>query len=74
MDVCLAAPPPVWIDEVEQFKRTTEQKLQGIRCPDHRRPPRLRFEGSSLHDITINLSGCCQKLMTMANLAIIQPR
>jgi hypothetical protein len=62
------------MDEVEQFKRATEQKLHGIRCPDHRQPPRLRFEGSSLHDININLSGCCRKLMTMANEAIIQPR
>ena len=74
MDVCLAVPPPVRIDDVEQFKRATEQKLRGIRCPHHRQPPRLRFEGSSLHDININLSGCCQKLMTMANSAIIQPR
>ena len=58
---------------MEQFKRATEQKLHGISCPDHRQPPRLRFEGSSLRDITVNLSGCCQKLMMLANSAIIQP-
>jgi len=62
------------MDEVEQFKQATERKLRGIRCPDHRQAPRLRFDGSSLRDISINLSGCCQKLMTLANSAIIQPR
>lgn len=62
------------MDSVEQFKHATEQKLDGVRCPDHQKPPRLRFDGSSLHDITINISGCCQKLMTLANTAITQPR
>ena len=58
------------MDSVEQFKRATERKLDGLRCPDHRQPPRLRINGSSLRDITINLRGCCQKLMTLANSAI----
>ncbi|HTP86551.1 MAG TPA: hypothetical protein VMJ34_06380 [Bryobacteraceae bacterium] len=59
---------------LDDFKRATERKLDGVRCPDHQKPPRLRFEGSSLRDITINLSGCCQKVMTLANVAIAQPR
>jgi hypothetical protein len=62
------------VDSVEQFKQATERKLDGVRCPDHQKPPRLRFDGSSLRDITINLSGCCRKLMTLANTAITQPR
>jgi hypothetical protein len=62
------------VDSVEQFKQATERKLNGVRCPDHQKPPRLRFDGSSLRDITINLSGCCQKLMSLANVAIAQPR
>ncbi|MGD0620232.1 MAG: hypothetical protein ABSB67_21540 [Bryobacteraceae bacterium] len=51
------------MDSVDQFKQATERKL-----------PRLRFDGSSLRDITINISGCCQKLMSLANIAIAQPR
>ncbi len=62
------------MNSVEQFKQATERKLHDVRCPDHQKAPRLRFDGSSLRDITINLSGCCQKLMSLANVAIAQPR
>ena len=52
---------------VERFKRATHEKLRGVRCPQHHQPPRLRFRGSSLREITISLSGCCPKLMALAN-------
>jgi hypothetical protein len=58
---------------VERFKRATEEKLRGVRCPDHHQPPRLRFHGTSLHDITLSLSGCCSKLMEIANARIGSP-
>lgn len=57
---------------VEQFKEFTERKLRDVRCPDHRRPPRVKFSGSSLRDVTIQMSGCCQKLLELANRAIAQ--
>lgn len=55
---------------VERFKQATEEKLRDVRCPEHRQPPRLRFQGTSLRDISISLSGCCQKVMDLANLRI----
>jgi hypothetical protein len=55
---------------VERFKQATEEKLRDVRCPEHRQAPRLRFQGSSLRDISISLSGCCQKVMDLANLRI----
>jgi hypothetical protein len=58
---------------VERFKRATEDKLRDVRCPEHNQPPRLRFHGTSLHDITISLSGCCSKLMEIANARIGSP-
>lgn len=58
---------------VERFKQATEEKLRDIRCPEHRQPPRLRFHGSSLHDITISLSGCCYRVMEIANARISSP-
>ena len=58
---------------VERFKRATEEKLRGVRCPDHHQSPRLRFHGTSLHDITLSLSGCCSKLMEIANARIGSP-
>jgi hypothetical protein len=58
---------------VEQFKQSTKNKLRGVRCPDHHQPPRLHFQGDSLSDITISMSGCCEKLMELANARISSP-
>jgi len=55
---------------VEQFKQTTRDKLHGVRCPEHHQPPRLHFHGDSLREITITLSGCCARLMELANARI----
>ncbi|MBZ5635845.1 MAG: hypothetical protein LAO55_22165 [Acidobacteriia bacterium] len=59
--------PRVSIDE---FKQNTARKLEAVRCPDHRQPPRLKFNGSTLRDVTIQMSGCCSKLLDLANKAI----
>jgi hypothetical protein len=55
---------------VEQFKQSTKDKLRGVRCPDHHQPPRLHFQGATLREMTISLSGCCEKLMELANARI----
>ncbi len=57
-------------DAVLEFKRNTGRKLHGLRCPDHGQAPRLQFRGATLRDITIHMSGCCGKLIEMANKAI----
>jgi hypothetical protein len=58
---------------VERFKQTTQDKLRDVRCPEHHQPPRVRFNGTSLRDITISLSGCCSKVMDLANARISSP-
>jgi hypothetical protein len=55
---------------VEEFKARTLEKLRAVRCPVHRQVPRLRFEGSSLRDIRITVSACCECLSAAANKAI----
>lgn len=55
---------------VEEFKAQTEQKVRDVRCPEHRQAPQLRFHGSSLKDISIQMSGCCEKLIAIANQKI----
>jgi len=57
-------------EELDSFKRTTQSKVCGLRCPTHGRTPDVRFSGASLRDVTIRMSGCCEKLMTLANAAI----
>jgi hypothetical protein len=58
---------------VERFKQATEEKLRDVRCPDHHQAPRIRFQGNSLRDISVSLSGCCEKLMDIANARIGSP-
>lgn len=58
--------------EIQEFKRFTREKLRGVRCPRHRQPPRLRFSGRSLSEITISMTGCCNELMQIANARIAQ--
>ncbi len=55
---------------MEQFKKATLEKLRDVRCPEHYQGPRVRFQGTSLLDITVSLSGCCPKVMEIANARI----
>lgn len=55
---------------VEEFKKFTSRKVEDLRCPQHRQPPRLTFRGSTLRDVTIQMSGCCSQLLDLANKAI----
>jgi hypothetical protein len=57
-------------ERVEAFKTATCDKLRSVRCPVHRQAPRIRFEGTCLRDISVNLSGCCDRLLELANRAI----
>ena len=55
---------------VEEFKARTLRKLEDVRCPDHKQPPRLRFQGSTLRDVEIQMTACCEKLAALANQKI----
>jgi hypothetical protein len=55
---------------VEEFKTRTLEKLRAVRCPVHRQSPRLRFEGSTLREMRICMSACCDRLSAIANKAI----
>jgi hypothetical protein len=66
--VLVSAPDPV-----QEFRERTERKIRDLRCPDHRQPPRLKFKGATLRDVTIQMSACCNKLIDLANRAITEP-
>jgi hypothetical protein len=57
-------------ERVEAFKSATCAKLNGVRCPVHNQPPRVRFLGKELREMVVNLSACCDRLITIANRAI----
>jgi hypothetical protein len=60
-------------DRVQEFKQRTERKLRDVICPDHRQAPRIKFQGATLREVTIQMSGCCAKLIELANRAIAEP-
>jgi hypothetical protein len=59
----------------ETFAQGACDLLRGVRCPEHHQAPRLHFHGVSLDEITISLSGCCARLMELANaqIALAEP-
>lgn len=63
---------PIRISErlVGEFKERTIAKVRDLRCPIHGRPPRLAFRGSTLRDVSIRMSACCDTLMAIANQKI----
>jgi hypothetical protein len=58
------------LEQVEDFRERTACKVRDLRCPVHGQPPRLRFQGATLRDITIQMSGCCDTLLGLANQKI----
>ena len=56
--------------QVQDFQERTAGKIRGLLCPIHGQPPRLRFEGSNLRDMNIQMSACCEELMELANRRI----
>jgi hypothetical protein len=57
---------------VDEFKERTASKVRDLRCPDHHQPPRLKFQGSSLKNINIQMTACCAKLIDLANRRIAE--
>jgi hypothetical protein len=57
---------------VDEFKERTASKIRDLRCPDHDQPPKLKFHGSSLRNIDVQLMACCTKLIALANRRIAE--
>ncbi len=55
---------------IHDFRRATEEKLREVLCPEHRQRPRVRVIGTSIRDAKLTMSGCCDRLMALANQAI----
>jgi hypothetical protein len=68
--VLTVAPPAVEAERIEDFKCRTRTKVEKVRCPIHHQPPRLHFRGTTLREMTISMSGCCDRLIEIANKAI----
>ena len=66
----LAATERSSLEQVEDFRERTARKLRGLRCPLHGQSPRLRFHGATLREVTVQMSGCCDTLLGLANQKI----
>jgi hypothetical protein len=70
--VLMTGATPIRISErlVGEFKERTLEKVRDLRCPIHRQPPRLSFQGSTLRDVNVRMSACCETLIAIANQKI----
>jgi hypothetical protein len=55
------------LEQVANFRERTARKVRDLRCPVHGQTPRLRFQGATLREVTIQMSGCCDTLLGLAN-------
>jgi len=58
------------LEQVASFRERTARKVRDLRCPVHGQTPRLRFQGTTLREVTIQMSGCCDTLLGLANQKI----
>jgi len=65
----------VSLDEVEdvreravlrEIKRSIEERVGALRCPEHGAFPRLTATGSRADALEFDLAGCCQDLLAKA--------
>jgi hypothetical protein len=62
------------LEQVRTFREHTARKVRDLRCPVHGQQPRLRFQGATLREISIQMSGCCDTLLSLANQKIAERR
>ena len=60
------------LQQVREFQERTAAKVRDLRCPIHGRAPRIRFRGNSLREVSIQMSGCCDELIGLANRKIAE--
>lgn len=59
-------------NSLEQFKKYTTDKIRDLYCPRHQKQPQVVFNGVSLKEVKVSMTGCCETLMELANKAIGQ--
>jgi hypothetical protein len=70
--ISMTGATPIRVSErlVGEFKERTLQKMRDVVCPIHRQPPRVKFHGSTIRDVSIRMSACCDTLIAIANQKI----
>jgi hypothetical protein len=70
--ILMTGATPIRISErlVGEFKERTLEKVRDVRCPVHRQSPRVIFQGTTLRDVSIRMTACCETLIAIANRKI----
>jgi hypothetical protein len=61
-----SAESPEQQDMMERVMETISARMEGVTCPDHNEAPRFLCSGESIDDLSIQIHGCCEKLVDMA--------
>lgn len=60
------AETPEQQDMMERIMETISARMDGITCPDHQETPRFLCSGETIDDLSIQVHGCCEKLVELA--------
>jgi hypothetical protein len=47
---------------LDQVKRTMQEKVAGLTCPEHMQPAVLQVSGESLSGLKVHIQACCDQM------------
>ncbi len=51
---------------MQQIVASISDRVDGLVCPEHKEPPRFLCSGEKIDDLSLQIHGCCEKLVEMA--------
>lgn len=51
---------------MQQIVASISDRVDGLICPEHKEPPRFLCRGASIDELEMQIHGCCEKLVEMA--------
>lgn len=53
-------------DMMERVMEAIAAQMEGVSCPEHKEAPRFLCSGETIDDISVQVHGCCEKLIEEA--------
>lgn len=52
--------------KMQQIVAAISDQVDGLVCPEHKEPPRFLCSGENFDELSLQVHGCCEKLVEMA--------
>lgn len=57
---------PEQATKMQQIVASISDRVDGLVCEEHKEPPRFLCTGENIDDLSLQVHGCCEKLVKMA--------